>query len=249
MSSSGDRRVALVTGGSGGIGFACAEMLAGRGYEVLLVARNADRLREAAGRIGARWAAADCTEETDVERLVAGLERVDLFVHAAGIYEGTIVRRQDAEVFDRVLRGNLGAAYLTARAVLPKMEAGSRIVFIGSVAGIEGWPTVSAYSAAKAGIRALAHALAGEVEHHGIGVHLVTPGAVDTPMFGRDAQRVYALKPDDVARVVGWIESMPPHMVIREIVMQAVETGPFAEPGKVSMAQASTPPRRRSEDG
>lgn len=218
--------VAVVTGGSGGIGFACGELLAKRGYDVLLTARREKPLREAAERLGCRWKAADCSVEADVDNLYDGETAVAIVVHAAGLYEGTIIKRQSVEVVDRVLAANLRSAYLVAAKALPLMSAGSRVIFISSVAS-RGQPTLSAYSMSKAGENALAIALAGEVEKHGIGVHLVTPGPVDTPMFGDYVANVPTLRADDVARAVGWLEEMPPHVVLREIVLEPVTTGPF----------------------
>ena len=218
--------VAVVTGGSGGIGFACGELLAKRGYDVLLTARRRAPLEEAAGRLGCRWKVADCSVEADVDGLYDGESDVAFVVHAAGGYEGTLVRRQPVDVLDRVLAANLRSAYLIASKALPLMSAGARIVFISSTAS-RGTPTLSAYSASKAGLNAMAIALAGEVEKHGIGVHLVTPGPVDTPMFGDYVANVPTLAAADVARAVGWLEELPQHVVLREIVMEPVTSGPF----------------------
>lgn len=218
--------VAVVTGGSGGIGFACGELLAKRGYDVVLTARREGPLRDSAERIGCRWKTADCSVEADVDALYEGEPAVAIVVHAAGLYEGTLVKRQSVDVVDRVLAANLRSAYLIASKALPLMTAGGRIIFISSVAS-RGQPTLSAYSMSKAGENALAIALAGEVEKHGIGVHLVTPGPVDTPMFGDYVANVPTLHADDVARAVGWLEEMPPHVVLREIVLEPVTTGPF----------------------
>jgi NAD(P)-dependent dehydrogenase (short-subunit alcohol dehydrogenase family) len=218
--------VAVVTGGSGGIGFACGQLLAKRGYDVLLTARREGPLRKAAESIGARWKTADCSVEAEVDALYDAETAVALVVHAAGLYEGTLVRRQSVDVVDRVLAANLRSAYLIASKALPLMSAGARIIFISSIAS-RGEPTLSAYSMSKAGENALAIALAGEVEKHGIGVHLVTPGPVDTPMFGDYVANVPTLRADDVARAVGWLEEMPTHVVLREIVLEPVTTGPF----------------------
>jgi NAD(P)-dependent dehydrogenase (short-subunit alcohol dehydrogenase family) len=225
--------VAVVTGGSGGIGRACAEVLVKRGYDVLLTARREAPLREAAEALGCRWKTADCSVEVDVDVLYEAESAVAIVVHAAGLYEGTIVKRQSVDVVDRVLAANLRSAYLIASKALPLMSAGGRIIFISSIAS-RGQPTLSAYSMSKAGENALAVALAGEVEKHGIGVHLVTPGPVDTPMFGDYVANVPTLRADDVARAVGWLEEMPPHVVLREIVLEPVMTGPFVPKPKGS---------------
>ncbi len=218
--------VAIVTGGSGGIGFACGQLLVKRGYDVVLTARREGPLREAAEALGCRWKPADCSVEADVNSLYDGESAVALVVHAAGLYEGTLVRRQSVDVVDRVLAANLRSAYLVASKALPLMSAGGRIIFVSSVAS-RGQPTLSAYSMSKAGGNALAISLAGEVEKHGIGVHLVTPGPVDTPMFGDYVANVPTLRAGDVARAVGWLEELPPHVVLREIVLEPVTSGPF----------------------
>ena len=223
--------VAVVTGGSGGIGFACGQLLAKRGYDVLLTARREEPLRAAAEAIGCRWKTADCSVEADVDALYEGEGAVALVVHAAGLYEGTLVKRQSVDVVDRVLAANLRSAYLIAAKALPLMAAGSRIIFISSIAS-RGEPTLSAYSMSKAGENALAIALAGEVQKQGISVHLVTPGPVDTPMFGDYVANVPTLRADDVARAVGWLEELPHHVVLREILLEPVMTGPFVpKPG------------------
>jgi NAD(P)-dependent dehydrogenase (short-subunit alcohol dehydrogenase family) len=218
--------VAVVTGGSGGIGFACGELLAGRGYDVVLVARRREPLEQAAEKLGCRWKVADCSVEADVAAVYADEPSVAMVVHAAGGYEGTLVRRQPVEVLDRVLAANLRSSYLVASKALPLMSQGARIVFVSSTAS-RGTPTLSAYSASKAGLNAFALALAGEVDKHGIGVHLVTPGPVDTPMFGDYVANVPTLAAADVARAVGWLEELPRHVVLREIVLEPVTTGPF----------------------
>jgi NAD(P)-dependent dehydrogenase (short-subunit alcohol dehydrogenase family) len=218
--------VAIVTGGSGGIGFACAQLLVKRGYDVVLTARREAPLREAAQTLGCRWKVADCSVEADVDALYGGESAIAIVVHAAGLYEGTLVKRQGVDVVDRVLAANLRSAYLIAAKALPLMSAGARIIFISSIAS-RGQPTLSAYSMSKAGENALAISLAGEVEKHGIGVHLVTPGPVDTPMFGDYVANVPTIRADDVARAVGWLEEMPPHVVLREIVLEPATSGPF----------------------
>ncbi|HEY6696726.1 MAG TPA: SDR family NAD(P)-dependent oxidoreductase, partial [Acidimicrobiales bacterium] len=104
-------KVAVVTGGSGGIGVACGEALAAAGYDVVLTARRAEPLREAADKLGARWVAADCADEEQFAAVVAAVDHVDFLVHAAGILDGTFVRKEAPDTFDRVIRSNLRSAF------------------------------------------------------------------------------------------------------------------------------------------
>jgi len=220
---------AIITGGSGGIGKACARGLRDRGYDVLLVARRPAPLRTAAEAIGGRWIAADCTKERDVARIMEAAGSPAVVVHAAGLVEGADLRDQPDDLFDRVLQSNLRATYLITRAVLPRMKPGGRLFFLSSTAALKGVRGFSAYSAAKAGINAFANAVAAEVEEDGIGVHLITPAPVRTEMLSTAAHgNLWLLEPEDVASAVLWVDSLPPRVVVREIVMRSAMTGPFA---------------------
>jgi NAD(P)-dependent dehydrogenase (short-subunit alcohol dehydrogenase family) len=223
------REVAIVTGGSGGIGRACAEALVGRGYDVVIAARGAAALKATAKVLECRSVAADCSVEEDVERLFTEAGPPKVLVHAAGGLEGTKVKDQSPAVFERMFRANLLSAYLVTHAALQTMAPGSRIFFISSVAGMKGLRGLSAYSASKAGLVALAQSVADEVEADGIGVHIVTPGPVRTAMIGPgQGFRQWPLECEDVGAVISWLDSLPPRVVVREIVMRSTSKGPFA---------------------
>jgi NAD(P)-dependent dehydrogenase (short-subunit alcohol dehydrogenase family) len=232
-------RVAVITGGSSGIGLSCGRLLADRGYDVVLSARREVPLREAAEAIGARWVACDSADEDAFPAVVAAAGHVDLLVHAAGVMAGTFVRKESAATFDEVVRTNLRSAFVVSAACLPAMGPGSRIVFLSSSSAHAPHPGRSAYSASKAGLNAFAEALAREVERDGIAVHVVTTGPVATPMLDDVRFPVRALEVDDVAGAVVWLDQLSPSVVLREIVMQAVDEGPFApEPFVPEAAQA-----------
>jgi NAD(P)-dependent dehydrogenase (short-subunit alcohol dehydrogenase family) len=240
-------KVAIVTGGSGGIGFACAEALVARAYEVVLTARRADPLRSAAEKLGARWVTADSADEAEFAAVVEPLERVDFLVHAAGVLDGTFVRKERAETFDRVIRSNLRSTFVTTAAVLPKMPAGGRIVFVSSTAGHQGMKGRSAYSASKAGMNAFAQSLTAEVARDGINVHVLTPAPVDTDMLDRVTFPMYTLRPKDVADAVAFLDQLDPRVVLPEIVLRAAEEGPNApEPLVPEAAQAKIDRARRT---
>ena len=221
-------RVAVVTGGSGGIGLACAEALAGRGYDLLLTARTEAPLKAAAERIGARWVAADAADEDQFATVVAGLDHVDLLVHAAGILDGTFVRKEKVETFDRVIRANLRSTFVTSSAVLPLMGPGGRIIFISSSSSKAGMKGRSAYSASKAGMNCFAEALADEVARDGISVHTVIPAPVETPMLEKVTFPMHTLQSSDVAAAVLFLDSLDHRVVLPEIFMRAQEEGPHA---------------------
>lgn len=221
-------RVAVVTGGSSGIGLAVGGLLAAQGYDVVLTARTASKLEAAASGIGARWVAADSADEEAFAAVVAEAGRVDLLVHAAGVLAGTFVRKEDVATFDDVLRTNLRSAFVVSHAVLPVMPEGGRFVFLSSSSAHRPQPGKAAYSASKAGLNAFAGALAGEVARDGIAVHVVTTGPVATPMLDDVHFPMHALGVDDVARTVAWLDTLPPNVVLPEVEVSSVTTGPFA---------------------
>jgi NAD(P)-dependent dehydrogenase (short-subunit alcohol dehydrogenase family) len=222
------QRVAIVTGGSSGIGLGVGRLLVERGYDVVLTARTADRLAAAAADIGARGVAADSADEAAFAAVVEAAGRVDLLVHAAGVMTGTFVRKESAATFEAVVRTNLLSAFVVAHAVLPVMPLGGRIVFLSSSSAHAPQPGRSAYSASKAGLNAFAAALGKEVDRDGIAVHVVTTGPVATPMLDEVHFPMRTLAVDDVARAVLWLDELPPNVVLPEVTLSSVEQGPFA---------------------
>ena len=221
-------RIAVVTGGSSGIGREVGGRLAAAGYDVVLSARRPGPLQEAADEIGARWVAGDIVVPDDAARVVAEAGAVGLVVHAAGIMDGTFVRKETLAGFEGVLRTNLTSAYVIAHAALPAMGPGGRFVFLSSSSSHAPQPGRSAYSASKAGLNAFAGALAGEVERDGIAVHVVTTGPVATPMLDDVRFPMRTLRVGDVAAAVVWLDTLPPNVVLPEVELSSVDAGPFA---------------------
>jgi NAD(P)-dependent dehydrogenase (short-subunit alcohol dehydrogenase family) len=221
-------RVAVVTGGSSGIGLACGRMLAEAGYDVVLTARREQPLREAADAIGASYVAADSAEVDSFAAVVAACDHVDLVVHAAGVLDGTFVRKENVETFDAIIRTNLRSAFVVSSAVLPVMPQGGRIVFLSSSSAHAPQPGRAAYTASKAGVNAFAAAMAKEVDRDGISVHVVTTGPVATPMLDDVHFPMLTLSADDVARTVVWLDTLPPNVALLEVAVESVEKGPFA---------------------
>ncbi len=221
-------RTALVTGGSGGIGKACAAKLCELGYDVVLSARRAEPLRAAAEEIGARYIAADASDPDGFANAVSPLEAIDLVVHAAGTLGGTYARKQSFEQWRTIMSANLDSCFVVTSAALPKMRAGSRFIFISSSAAHEPMMARTAYSASKAGMNAFARALATEVDRDGIAVHIVTPGPVETEMLQDVPFEMNAIQVSDVADTVAWLDTVDPSVDLPEIRLSAVPRGPFA---------------------
>jgi 3-oxoacyl-[acyl-carrier protein] reductase len=187
-------RVAVVTGGSRGIGFAIAAWLAEHGAAVVVSGRDADRIQAAAKELEAHGAAvvgvvADAARREDADRLVEvtreRLGRLDVLVNNAGITRDGLVIRMKDDDWDRVLETNLRGAFLMTRAaakVMVRSKAGGRIINIASTAGAMGNAGQANYSAAKAGLIGLTKATARELAHWGILVNAVAPGLIETDM-------------------------------------------------------------------
>ena len=221
-------RTALVTGGSGGIGKGCGRKLAELGYDVVLAARREGPLRAAAEEIGARHIVADASDPAGFADAITELELIDLVVHAAGTLGGTYARKQTFEQWQAIMSANLDSCFVVTSAVLPRMRAGSRLVFISSSAAHEPMMARTAYSASKAGMNAFARALALEVDRDGIAVHIVTPGPVETEMLQDVPFEMYAIQVSDVAEAVAWLDTVDPSVDLPEIRLSAVQRGPFA---------------------
>jgi 3-oxoacyl-[acyl-carrier protein] reductase len=190
---------AAVTGGARGIGFAVAERLARAGVRVALWDLDRARAESSAKELAAAGkviaVAVDITDEAAVGRALAEtterLGKLDIFVNNAGI-AGVSKTLWDytPEEWRQVFRINVEGMYLCCRAVVPQMIARGygRIVNVASIAGKEGNPNASAYSASKAAVMGLTKSLAKELATKGVIVNCVTPAAVKTEIFQQISQ-------------------------------------------------------------
>jgi short-subunit dehydrogenase len=181
----------VVTGGSGGIGFAVARAAMDRGARVGLAARRSAGLERAASALGPSVATArvDLADRSAVDQAIAALADrlgpVDVLVNSAGVGAIGPVVSTTSQVIDHLLAVNFRGVVNATLAVLPSMLATRRghVVVVGSIAGRLGVAGEAAYSASKFAVTGFAEALALEMRGSGVGVSLVTPGAVDTGFF------------------------------------------------------------------
>jgi 3-hydroxybutyrate dehydrogenase len=188
-------RRAVVTGGGRGIGRAVAAALSRAGHEVTVLGRNEDTLQDAVTKGDAiAWRGVDVT---DADALAASLDDVgpvDILVNNAGIADSAPFAKSDLAFFHRVMAVNFDSVVVATHAVLPGMtERGfGRVVSIASLAGVKGYPYVSAYVASKHAVVGLTRALAREVAKTGVTVNAVCPGYVDTDLVTDSIARIAA---------------------------------------------------------
>ena len=218
-------RVAVVTGGAQGIGHAISMRLLQSGAAVVMWDIDADKVQAATQSLAAlgsvRGAVVELTDDAAVAAACAAEARIDILVNNAGITGGNASTWQlDPAVWRRVIEVNLVAPYLTSRHVVQRMIAQryGRIVNIASVAGKEGNPNASHYSASKAGLIALTKSLAKEVATQGVLVNAVAPAVAKTAMFEQMTQNHidYMLgkipmgrfvEVQEIAAMVAWLAS------------------------------------------
>ncbi len=188
-------QVAVVTGGANGIGFSVAERLSKSGASVKIWDLDLEAAQTAAETINAEAVECDITHWISVqnatETSINGSEKIDILVNSAGIAgpNDTVVD-YDNKAWDRIISVNLTGTYYVNKAVVPHMKANGygRIVNIASVAGKDGNPNASAYSASKAGVIALTKSLGKELADSNIAVNCVTPAAARTAIFDQMSQ-------------------------------------------------------------
>lgn len=190
------QRVALVTGGSAGIGLAVARKLVAGGTRVALVARTGITLREAAAALPgmAEIFPLDVKDLPAVAalpaRIVAQMGSLDILVNNAGLNHRGAMMTHAALDLAEVVTTNLTAPVVLCRAAAPLMTAGGAIVNVASLAGMVPMRFQATYGASKAGLRAFSRAIRQELRERRISVSVVSPGPVDTGFFGADLEKV-----------------------------------------------------------
>lgn len=228
-----DNRVAIITGGSSGIGRATAIVLAKQGIKIVVAARRVKegeetihQLKQAGG--DGIFVKTDVTSEDEVkslvEKTIKTYGRLDYAFNNAGI--GDEMRPlvdETVEIFDRIMNVNIKGVWLAMKYEIPQMlkSGGGSIVNMSSVAGVIGMPQLAAYVASKHAVLGLTRSASAEYAKSGIRINAVAPGAIETDMYyqvvGENEQMRQAVntmhpmgrigKPDEVANAVAWLLS------------------------------------------
>ena len=210
-----DGRVAIVTGGSTGIGRATADLLVARGALVTIFARSASA--EALPSENFLAVDGDVSDPEAIERLFSQTESrfgdCDILINCAGMIAPKPLAEVTPDDWDRMFAVNVRGTYLTTRRALPAMIArrGGAIVNVASISGVIGpekFPGFVSYCASKAAVIAMTEALAVEVKQYGVRVNSVSPGSVDTRMWAAASGGApAAMTPEEVAEVICFLAS------------------------------------------
>jgi NAD(P)-dependent dehydrogenase (short-subunit alcohol dehydrogenase family) len=182
-------KVALITGGSSGIGLAAAQAFIKEGAFVYITGRRQDELDKVSTLLGPNVAAVqgDISKLDDLDRLYDRIRaekgRVDVVVANAGFVELQILANATTEHVDRTFDINIRGTYFTVAKALPLLSDGASIVLISSGMNVKGIPAYGTYAASKAAVRSLARTWANELRERGIRVNSLSPGLVETPII------------------------------------------------------------------
>ncbi len=229
-------KVAIVTGGSRGIGAAIARKLASLAANVVICGRNPSQLQQTATSItshGGRCESfvCDVADLTSVDQFAQAVlskyRRVDVLVNNAGVGNfGAPLHTLPPAQWERIIDTNLRGVYHTIRAFVPTMieQKSGDIINISSIASKNPLPNGAAYAASKWGLNGLTYSIAEELRAYNIRVTVVCPGSVDTdlsPHEGKNKDRM--LKPDDVAHVVEMLVTQAPQSFASEIILRPTQ--------------------------
>jgi NAD(P)-dependent dehydrogenase (short-subunit alcohol dehydrogenase family) len=184
-------KVALITGGTTGIGLATAKLFQEEGAQVVITGRSEDTLTTACQELGpqAFVVRSDTSKLADIDNLVeqvrAKFGRIDILFANAGIAKFAPLQDSDEALFDAQFNTNVKGLYFLVQRTVPLIPDGGTILFNASVAGSKGFPGTSVYSATKAAVRSFGRTLAAELAPRRIRVNTVSPGPVSTPIIGK----------------------------------------------------------------
>src|SRR5436309_1662457 len=204
-------KVAVVTGGNSGIGFAAAKAYAQEGAKVAITGRDDKTLAAAAKEIGPDTLAvrADVSKISEIENAIAEIKgrfgKIDALFINAGIGKFLPVEHVSEAFFDETMGINLKGAFFTVQKALPLMTKGSAVVLNGSINAHIGMPNTTVYGASKAALISLAKTLSGELVGRGIRVNVISAGPIQTNIITR-----MNLSPEEDKKTRDWIQSQVP---------------------------------------
>lgn len=223
-------KLAIVTGGNSGIGFATAEEFVAQGAEVVITGKNQLAIEEATKKLGSsvKGLMSDASKLGDIEHLAQFVKeqgkKVDILFINAGVASFSPIENVTEEHFDSITDTNYKGAFFTLSKLIPLLSDNASVIFLTSVNATSGMPNTAVYAASKVALHSLVKVAATELSNRGIRVNAVSPGPINTPLFGKVGldeaslqgfasamQNRIPLKrfgtPEEVAKLVGFLAS------------------------------------------
>jgi len=180
-------KVAVVTGGNSGIGYAAANELKANGAKVIITGRSSHSIKDAAKQLGVIGIAADVTDLSAMDMLASKISatvgNIDILLVNAGVFSSSIIGKISEETFDHQMGVNFKGAVFTIEKLLPLINDGASIINLSSISAYTAMPTTSIYAASKAALNAYTRTAAVELAPKKIRVNAINPGPVHTPIF------------------------------------------------------------------
>ncbi len=221
-------KVAVVTGGNSGIGYASAKDLKSQGAAVVITGRNSERVEKAAQELGVKGIVADVKDLSAIDKLVAQVKsdfgKVDILFVNAGVFKPAPIGQISEELFDDQIAINFKGAVFTTEKFLPILNDGASIINLSSINAYTGMPNTAVYAATKAALNSFTRTAATELAPRHIRINSVNPGPITTPIFGKaglDEEQLKGLgeaiqnriplkrygRPEEIAKLVSFLAS------------------------------------------
>lgn len=221
-------KVAVVTGGNSGIGYATAKKLKQQGAKVIITGRSIEKVEAAAAELGVKGLVADVSDLSAIDNLVDLVKnefgKVDILFVNAGVFQPTPIGNISEEIFDNQMGINFKGALFTTEKFLPILNDGASIINLSSVNAYTGMPNTAVYAASKAALNSYTRTAATELAPRKIRINSVNPGPVSTPIFGKTGMQEEQIngfaealqnriplkrfgQPEDIANLVAFLAS------------------------------------------
>ncbi|MBW4840891.1 MAG: glucose 1-dehydrogenase [Paenibacillaceae bacterium] len=235
-------KVALITGGSSGIGFSTAQLFLDEGAKVVITGRNPDNLKKAvealdpANSIGVVSDASDPgSAEKAAAAAVEAFGGLDIVFANAGISGSTPLGSTDPSLFKRILDINVAGVFFTIQAASPHLREGGSVILNGSVLAKAGSPGYAAYAASKGAVTSMARVLVSELAPRGIRVNTVVPGATRTPIWGDTAAPAFNQLEDYLKRSIPLNRMGEPIELANTVLFLASDDSSFVNGAEISV--------------
>ncbi len=235
-------KVALITGGSSGIGFSTAQLFVAEGAKVIITGRNPDNLKKAVDTLGTSnsiGVVSDAADPESAEKAVtAAVEAfggLDIVFANAGISGSTPLGSTDPSLFKRILDINVAGVFFTIQAASSHMREGGSVILNGSVLAKAGSPAYAAYAASKGAVTSMARVLVSELAPRGIRVNTVVPGATKTPIWGDTAAPAFNQLEDYLKRSIPLNRMGEPIELANTVLFLASDDASFVNGAEISV--------------